>query len=215
MKHTSDYGIFINKRTSKKLAYYPVKKNANSSSKLFFLKHLGLENQFYFIEDDLPRYKHTKEMYDKYKGKNNIVGFLPSVPFKKINVDEKCCIIRDPLKRFVSSYKNRILFHKDKKFFKHNINLILEKLENNLFENEHFLPQSYWLGKDLNYYTIIGKLPNIRSFVDQINKFFQQEHFFPKIQTGGREFQISLNLSQINKLKKIYADDYDLIGNLL
>ena len=70
-------------------------------------------------------------------------------------------------------------------------------------------------GKDLNYYTIIGKLPNLRSFVDQVNNFFQQEHFFPKIQTGGKEFQISLNLSQINKLKKIYSDDYDLIGNLL
>ena len=101
MKHTSDYFVFINKKTNKKLVYYPVKKNANSSSKLFFLKHLGIENQFYFIEDDLPRYKHTKEIYDKHKGKNNIIGFLPSVPFKEINVDEICCIIRDRLKRFV------------------------------------------------------------------------------------------------------------------
>ena len=64
-------------------------------------------------------------------------------------VDEKCCIVRDPLKRFISAYKNRILFHKDAGFQNLNINEIIERMENNSFDNRHFLPQTYWLGDDL------------------------------------------------------------------
>jgi len=36
MKHISDYGIFINKQTSKKLAYYPVKKMQIHLQRYFF-----------------------------------------------------------------------------------------------------------------------------------------------------------------------------------
>ena len=57
-----DYGIFSNKVTNKKLVYYPVAKNANSSAKLFLIKHLGLEKKFFFIEDLIPRHQHTKQI---------------------------------------------------------------------------------------------------------------------------------------------------------
>ena len=40
-----DYLILTNKLTKKKLVYYPVAKNANSSAKLFLIKHLGIENK--------------------------------------------------------------------------------------------------------------------------------------------------------------------------
>ena len=42
MKHTSDYAVFTNKLTSQRLVFYPVAKNANSSTKLFLLKHIYL-----------------------------------------------------------------------------------------------------------------------------------------------------------------------------
>ena len=211
-----DYGIFSNKITNKKLVYYPVAKNANSSVKLFLIKHLGLENKFFFIEDLIPRHQHTKKMYDSQKEKVNLVSFLPPyTKFKKIDADEKCCLVRDPIKRFVSCYKNRILFHRDKAFLNHSIDLVIEKLESGLFENKHFLHQNYWLGNNLEYFSIVANTSNIYPFVNGINIFFQKKIIFPKIQTGGKELQISLNLSQINKLKKIYSDDYDLIGKLL
>ena len=84
-----------------------------------------------------------------------------------------------------------------------------------MFENRHFLPQNYWLGNDLKYFSIVANTSNINNFVDGINNFFQKKIDFPKIQISGKEFQISLNLSQIKKLKKIYSDDYDLIGEML
>ena len=217
MKKKFTYAIFQNKKTKKKLVYYPVAKNANSSAKLFFLKHLKIDKNYYFLSDKVPEYKVNED--SKYKNldkKYNLVNFLPSyTPFEKIDVDEKCCIIRDPIKRFVSAYKNRVLFHKDFGFRNLNINEIIEKLENNSFDNRHFLPQSYWLGSDLRYFTIVSNVSNMATFINGVNNFFQNKVEFPRIQTGGADENITLTDSQIIKLKKIYSSDYALIGDLL
>lgn len=211
------YAIFQNKNTGRKLVYYPVAKNANSSAKLFFLKHLKIDKNYYFLSEKVPEYKVNED--SKYKNldkKYNLVNFLPSyTPFEKIDVDEKCCIIRDPIKRFVSAYKNRVLFHKDFGFRNLNINEIIEKLENNSFDNRHFLPQSYWLGSDLRYFTIVSNVSNMATFINGVNNFFQNKVEFPRIQTGGADENITLTDSQIIKLKKIYSSDYALIGDLL
>tara|TARA_B100001057_G_scaffold294917_1_gene295038 strand:+ start:123 stop:776 length:654 start_codon:yes stop_codon:yes gene_type:complete len=211
------YAIFQNKNTGRKLIYYPVAKNANSSAKLFFLKHLKMDKNYYFLSDKVPEYKINEgskfKMLDK---KYNLVNFLSSYnPFEKIDVDEKCCIIRNPIKRFISAYKNRILFHKDFGFQNLSINEIIEKLENNSFDNRHFLPQSYWLGSDLRYFTIVSNISNMENFINGVNNFFQNKVEFPRIQTGGADENITLTDSQIIKLKKIYSSDYDLIGDLL
>ena len=132
-----------------------------------------------------------------------------------MDVDEKCCIVRDPLKRFISAYKNRVLFHKDVGFQDLNINEIIEKMENNSFDNRHFLPQTYWLGNNLKYFTIVSNISNIEIFINGVNNFFQSKVEFPRIQIGGTVENIELNNNQINKLKKIYSSDYDLIGDLL
>ena len=211
------YAVFQNKKIGKKLVYYPVAKNANSSAKLFFLKHLKIDKNYYFLADKVPEYRLNSDL--KYKNldkKYNLVNFLPSYnPFKKIDVDEKCCIVRNPIKRFISAYKNRILFHKDTSFQNLNIDEIIEKLENNLFDNRHFLPQSYWLGNDLKYFTIVANISNMETFINGVNNFFQNKVEFPHIQTGGTDANINLKTNQIIKLKKIYSDDYDLIGDLL
>ncbi len=211
------YAIFENRNTGRKLVYYPVAKNANSSAKLFFLKHLKIDKNYYFISDKIPEYKINED--PKYKNldkKYNLVNFLPSyTPFQKIDVDEKCCIIRNPIKRFISAYKNRILFHKDFGFQNLSIDEIIEKMENKSFDNKHFLPQSYWLGSDIRYFTIVSNISNMEAFINGVNNFFQKKVEFPRIQIGGTNKNIDLTSSQKNKLKKIYSSDYDLIGDLL
>ena len=211
------YAIFQNRNTGRKLVYYPVAKNANSSAKLFFLKHLKMDKNYYFLSDKVPEYKVNEDSkYKKLDKKYNLVNFLPSyTPFEKIDVDEKCCIIRDPIKRFISAYKNRILFHKDFGFQNLSIDEIIEKMENKSFDNKHFLPQSYWLGSDLNYFTIVANISNMETFINGVNNFFQNKVEFPRIQTGGNDKNIGLTDSQKNKLKKVYSSDYDLIGDLL
>ena len=60
-----------------------------------------------------------------------------------MEVDIKCCVVRDPIKRFISTYSNRILFHKDKAFYNFSVDEVIENLEGLNFFNKHFLPQSY------------------------------------------------------------------------
>ena len=72
------YPVFFNKKTNKKLVFYPVKKNANSSAKLFLASHLDLLDKFFFIEDKIPRFKQTKKLQDSFEGKTNLTNWFKS-----------------------------------------------------------------------------------------------------------------------------------------
>ena len=204
------YGIFKNKKTNKTLVYYPCPKNANTSAKLFFAKHLGIDKNYYFFGDITPKYK---DVGLKKDGRQSLYTFLPSKPkFSKVIADYKCCIIRDPISRFVSCYKNRILYHKDLEFRDHTIDMILDKLENNIYENQHFLPQNYFLGKNLNYYSFYETTKNIKLFAEKINDFFGKKIDFPTLQTGGKNLNINLTQKQLKRLGKIYDDDFQIFN---
>ena len=93
----------------------------------------------------------------------------------------------------------------------HSIDKILEKLENNLFENKHFLPQNYFLGNNLNYFSFYSKVENNKIFVEKVNDFFEKKIIFPRLQMGGNKNNIELKKYQINRLKKIYEEDYKFL----
>jgi hypothetical protein len=201
--------MFKNKINGKKLVFYPCPKNGNSSAKLFFAKHLGLDKDYVFIGDKIPRYQ---QKVDDFGGKKNLINFLPTKqPFEKIISDYKCCIVRDPLSRFISAYKNRINYHKDEDFKGHTVDMVLEKLENNNFENQHFLTQSYFLGSSLDYYDFYSNINNVTIFQREVNNFFDNNLAFPKIQTGGGDSELRLTSEQCDKVKKIYLEDYELL----
>ena len=44
-----------------------------------------------------------------------------------------------------------------------------------LFENSHFFPQTYFLGNDLKYYTIVANTENIYEFEQKVNSFFDNK----------------------------------------
>ena len=205
----SFYGVFKNSK-GEKLVYYPCPKNANSSAKLFFAKQMGIDKNYTFLSDKIPAYKQTKK---DFSIKKNLVDFLPSKqPFLEMPNDYiKCCIVRDPIKRFISAYKNRILYHKDKNFNDLSVNEVLNKLENGFFDNNHFLPQTYFLGTKIKYYDFYAFADQIEIFEKKVNNFFNKNVTFPKIQIGGNEYNINLSEKQINKIKKIYKSDYKFL----
>ena len=206
----STYIIFNNPLIGKKLIYYPCPKNANTSAKMFFARHGNVDKNYLFLGDDIPE-KNQKD--EDFIGKKNIISFLPSKqPFEKREADLKCCIVRDPVKRFVSAYKNRIMHHGDPGFNNHTVDMVLDKLENNNYENKHFLPQTYFLGETLDYYSFWATPETIEVFVEKVNDFFGRKIEFPKIQTGGKDFKIHLTTSQTERIQQIYSNDYKLIN---
>jgi len=210
--NNSTYGIFTNNRTGKKLAYYPCPKNANSSAKYFFANHLDILHNFIFVSDEVPQYKQRKKNY--FNEKRNLINFLPAKqPFTKLEGNIiKCCIVRDPIERFLSAYKNRILYHKDEEFKNYSIDKILQNLKDGNFQNKHFLPQSFFLGIDLSYYNFFSYVKDIISFEKNVNDFFENNIPFPKIQVGGNKLEVILSKEQENKIKQIYEIDYNLLA---
>ena len=78
------YAIFQNRNTGRKLVYYPVAKNANSSAKLFFLKHLKIDKS-YWLGNDLKYFtivSNISNMETFINGVNNF--FQNKVEFPRI-----------------------------------------------------------------------------------------------------------------------------------
>ena len=80
----SIYGIFENKKTNKKLVYYPCAKNANSSAKLFFIKHADKEDKVYFIDDTVPI--HNRNLYSEIERDMKLMGVTKISQLSKKNI---------------------------------------------------------------------------------------------------------------------------------
>ena len=165
---------------------------------------------------------------EKYKLKTNknlwLWSFLPPKPkFTLIpsSIDAiKIAVVRDPIERFLSAYNNRLIWHKDIKFNNLSIKDVIKKLKNKSFDNQHFLPQTFFLGNDPNYFNYLTKMPSIDGLVDYINQFLENLKI-KKLQTNHGENPISMEeVSKFsNELRHIYKKDYEFInsikGNLL
>lgn len=206
--------VFENNKQDK-LVYYSCPKNANSSVKQFLVEHIGYSKSFEFIQDDTPEYILRENNYDFEK---NIVSALPSkqpfIDLKDIYPEynlKTVCLTRDPLERFISAYKNRILWHKDINFQDYSCEQVILNLEKGNFENTHFLPQVYFLGKNKYYYDLICEVKNIKVFENFVNNFFERDNTIPVIQRGGHDELIDLSSAQIERIKYIYKEDYEFL----
>ena len=169
----SAYRIF-QRSDGKKLVFYPVPKNANSSFKKLFVELLSIEKDYLFLDDEIPMYK--KDKYKLDSNKNSwLWSFLPPKPrftMMPSSLDViKIAVVRDPIERFLSAYNNRLNWHKDINFNNLSIKDVVERLKKN-FDNQHFLPQTFFLGNDPNYFNYLTKMPSIDGLVDYINQFF-------------------------------------------
>jgi len=211
----SAYRIF-QRADGKRLVFYPVPKNANSSFKRLLAEYMGIHDRFEFFDDDAPMV--DKRLYAKKDSdKDWLWNFLPPKPkfafLDPAQISYRIAVARDPVERFFSAYKNRILWHKDEAFGGLTSNQVVDELEQGNFENKHFLPQSYFLGASPAYFTHLSLMPDLSNVLDGVAEFFGQRIEMPRLQTRHGEADNSIDKDDrlIERIRAVYSSDYEFI----
>ena len=125
---------------------------------------------------------------------------------------ETIAVIRDPVRRFLSGYSNRVLHYRELSIEKagsalEEMNLPPDPDIDDFVENfhsyktaswnfrRHFWPQQSFLGPDKDFYTAVYRLENIAALVRDFNTRFGVDAEMPRLQDGGRK----LNYEELSK----------------
>lgn len=148
-----------------------------------------------------------------------------------INLAFKFCVVRNPVKRLLSCYSNRVLYHND---LKHNIDELkslklsvkpsLDEFVDQFqqyFEispsiYHHARPMCAYLSRESSFYHKIYDISEIdgKLMVDLSNLCGVSIPRIPKLQAVGIKINVDdLTNSQISKIKKFYHDDYKFYGD--
>lgn len=140
-------------------------------------------------------------------------------------------VIRDPIKRLLSAYGNRVTYHRELskefilknsllnyhkiKFFDPDLFQFIEEFETYLNVqtiSHHTKPFSEFLdGETLDYFTDVFKIEDLHSLETDLAEYFNVDFHFERKQTGGRKYSISdLSKVHIEKLLAFYKNDYEL-----
>ena len=147
----------------------------------------------------------------------------------------KFIIVRDPIKRFLSAYSNRVTYHCQ--LSKEYLSKIKNGIE--LLEKET-IPINPSLNNFINYFPEYLKIPTIKKHTKPVNKLLSGEgleyfnevfkieelyrleekigsktnksFILPKLQTGGRKIPLSdLDAKEFEYLVDFYREDYELM----
>ncbi len=144
-------------------------------------------------------------------------------------VNNRLIVIRDPVKRFLSGYSNRVRFHGA--LSKENVGAIsgcgikifnptLSEFINDFSVymevttiGHHFRPiADHLAGVPLTFFSHVVKIEDADSIRDLLLKTFAKEFVFTREQTGGKKISIgSLTYEELTKITDFYSADYRLL----
>lgn len=199
------------------ISYSPVPKNACTSIKQMFFH---IENGFEF--SPLVRYGRMFHIHN----------FYPSDRHAPLSEQDrktvwKFAIVRDPIKRFVSSYSNRVVFHKElnkSALGEENIKLgarpdpdleeFVERIE--IYRKaswsiwHHTQPHTFFLGSEPGYFDRLFTIDQLSEMVSELQARVGSDLNLPHEQTGGPKIDASsLSANAVEKLQKFYQEDYE------
>jgi hypothetical protein len=142
----------------------------------------------------------------------------------------RLALVRDPVARVVSCYRNRI-GAKDVLARKADADRIAEmglSAQPSLSEfvaklrryqkasraiRHHSHPLSQHLGMDPAYFTRIYPLRQIQDFVDEVARFTGSTPTLPHLQSEGSNVTVAdLSPQEVARIREIYAEDYEIFG---
>lgn len=186
-----------------RVAFYPVPKNASSMLRDVFFQ---LENGFPFRSFTINGRQLT--LFWLY-GHNHL--------FKPSETPEgyaKIAIVRDPVKRFISNYKFLVLNKHDTAIKEiPDVNTFVSRFEEFVglpMTGFHLLPQIRFLGPDLNYFDKVFRMEALSDVADYLSERLGTEIRLP-VKNQGSDHEVSLSEASIEKLKRLYQADYQLL----
>ncbi|KPQ05535.1 MAG: Sulfotransferase family [Rhodobacteraceae bacterium HLUCCA12] len=203
-----------------KLSYIPVPKVACTSLKAFFFE---VENGFPFRDfrtSGRPWWIHH---------------FYPSIPFadQKLALMEehtRIAVVRDPVRRLLSCYSNRVMHHKELSEKRAgpalaeadlpcdpDLSTFVQRLPDYCAAVasiwHHAMPMVEYLGRDPQFYTHLYKIEATPDMQADVQRLTGSKAELKRLQTGGPKFGIDrLNAQEIARLKDFYDEDYAIFG---
>ena len=140
--------------------------------------------------------------------------------FQNTETEERVCIKRDPVKRFVSCFHDKVM--KEGRL-QATVDELLDDFERILdqspsklndgktnFMKFHFDPQTTHFGKDYSYYTHVFDTTEVSTKLkDYLENKWQIELPDLHARNSGSKPKFELTSKQIDKIKEIYSDDYN------
>ncbi|MFH7566177.1 sulfotransferase family 2 domain-containing protein [Oceanimonas smirnovii] len=188
----------------------------------------SIKEKIYEIENNK---KFNREEYKKH-----IHQYMNHQHLKPITeCDFRFIVVRDPVKRFLSAFSNRIGYYKElsKEYIKENTPELLNEIKifnpnikefiNNFHTymkvpviHHHFCPISDFLeGEDLSFFSKVYKMEKLNELESDLSVIYGTDIQFEKTQTGGKKIDIgSLKRSDLDLIINFYNDDYALLNDM-
>ncbi len=200
---------------SRNIGYFPIPKVACTSIKaaLFFVEHNRPHDP---VRDDGS---HVHQYYDR---KRSEIG----------DCDFRFIVIRDPIRRFLSAYNNRVGHHKELTYesvkerspgalknievFQPNIAQFIDDFEMYYSVEpirHHTRPISESLSDGLASFTHVYRIEEIGKLRSELESRLGRDIGIPRLQTGGTDVDLKdLSRKQIEFLMDFYQEDYRLLN---
>ena len=192
-----------------RLAYFYLPKNASTTIKQMMFRIL--KNRTYDWDAD-------GSVHDVLN------PTAPLLELEKLDAYFKFAVVRDPIERFISAFRNRILHHKDgikNGAISHDfedINYFVAHLEHAMAHalsvQNHFSEQRLWLGGELGHLDRVykmGETAEVKTLLEKRSGLTLEDS--PK-QTGGPKLSHgALTRASLDTLLAYYKRDYELLAD--
>lgn len=195
------------------LIYYPVPKNGSTS----------VRSLIYEIEKGVS----FPEPYNLAV----LWGAAPKFVPLSIPGFDRIAVVRDPIRRFISAYRNRVLYYNEISRERMRNRGVSESLPerpgimdfiSNLNEYrkiwpiaQHTHPQTFFLGDDPRFFQRIFHLESLHELEGYISERLSRPVSLPRFRTEGPPAdEIKIPPSAIDYLKKVYEADYRFLETI-
>ena len=125
-------------------------------------------------------------------------------------------VVREPIRRFISAFRNRVKNHKEHENTQVTINDFISDLDNNINDNgslqHHMKSQSAWIGNDLSLFDFVYDKEDAWHLNQKLKKITNTNYEFERLQIGGPWIELNeLSKASLYKLFDYYEEDYNLL----